>query len=332
MNRPGRDQRGQTEAIGTVLMVALAIVAVGLLGFVAMDFVGVLGGPSASTVVDLHETDAGMQLNVEYAGQNATVRINGEQVASIDGDDAGRSIYLPTAPGDRVTVLASSDDRGVLLSETLDRGRAGDFVGYYTFETGGGTTLVDRSSNDNNGTIYGASWANTSEGESLRFDGSDDYVRIHDVGVGNSSEVRAFTVVIKFNVTAETGSIQQLAEHRTTSGNEWFLETPDTTAPYDLQFAVNYPSHTISTSTQPIGLHETHVAVATFDGHTYDLYIDGSLVAQSTFDRNVEMGQITMARDDERSIQFLAGHIHEFRIYYTAFDGTEVETITEKVE
>lgn len=313
-------------------MASLTIVAVGLVAFVAMDYLALLGGPTAATVLDLHETDAGMQMNVEYAGQDATVNINDEPITTIEGDDAGRSIYLPTAPGDRVTVVATSDDRSVLLSETVDQGQAGNFVGYYTFDAGSGSTLVDRSLNHNNGTIQGATWRNTAEGESLQFDGSDDYVRVDNVSTANISEVPAFTVVVEFNITQETGDNQQLVEHTTGSGNEWFLETPDSDAPYDLEFAVNYPDDRISTSSQPIGLNETHVAVATYDGEEYTLYIDGTLVANATYPREVEMGQIKIGRDDEQSIQFLSGYIYEFRLYYTAFDGTEVTTITETVD
>jgi hypothetical protein len=332
MGPDDRAARGQSEVLGNLLMAGVAVVIVASLAIVAFEILGVLGVTQADTVVELEETDAGMVMQVEYVGQEADVRINGETVATINETDAGRSVYLPTAPGDRVTLVTTDDQQSILLTEDVDEGEAGDFVAYYTFDEGTGNTLVDRSTNDNDGTINGdPAWVSDAEGEALRFDGNGDYVRVDDITTDNVSDVEAFTVVVKFNVTGDTGTNQQLVEHQKSGGNEWFVETPDTSAPYDLEYAVDYPSEQISTGGEPIGLDESHVAVATYDGDTYRLYLDGSLVASGTHSRDVEMGRITIARDDESSFQHLEGNIYEMRIYYTAFDEDEVATITQKV-
>ena len=54
-------------------------------------------------------------------------------------------------------------------------------VGAWKFNEGGGTTAYDSSGNDNDGTIYGASWVDGKVGKALSFDGDNDYVEIPSV-------------------------------------------------------------------------------------------------------------------------------------------------------
>jgi hypothetical protein len=47
-------------------------------------------------------------------------------------------------------------------------------------DEGSGTTVYDQSGNNNNGTIYGATWTTGRFGNALSFDGVDDYVSVPD--------------------------------------------------------------------------------------------------------------------------------------------------------
>jgi len=49
-------------------------------------------------------------------------------------------------------------------------------VASWHFDEGSGTTAYDSSGNNNDGTIYGATWINGKFGKALNFDGTDDYV------------------------------------------------------------------------------------------------------------------------------------------------------------
>ncbi|MFX0151110.1 MAG: hypothetical protein ACFFAJ_10045 [Candidatus Hodarchaeota archaeon] len=51
-------------------------------------------------------------------------------------------------------------------------------LGYYPMNEGEGASLIDHSNNENNGTVFGATWADGILGKSLNFDGVDDYVHI----------------------------------------------------------------------------------------------------------------------------------------------------------
>ena len=53
-------------------------------------------------------------------------------------------------------------------------------VGYWNFDEGEGNTALDNSGNDNDGTVYGASYVDGISGTALSFDGEDDYVEIQD--------------------------------------------------------------------------------------------------------------------------------------------------------
>jgi hypothetical protein len=51
-------------------------------------------------------------------------------------------------------------------------------VAYWTFDEGSGNAVYDTSGNDNNGTIYGATWGVGKYGTALQFNGQDNYVEV----------------------------------------------------------------------------------------------------------------------------------------------------------
>lgn len=71
-------------------------------------------------------------------------------------------------------------------------------VGYWKLDDGGGDTAADSSGNDNDGTIYGATWTTDGKfGNALDFDGTDDYVDLPSDMVDITSD---FTVAFWVNV------------------------------------------------------------------------------------------------------------------------------------
>ena len=52
-------------------------------------------------------------------------------------------------------------------------------VAHWKLDEGSGNMIIDSSENGNNGTIYGATWADGKFGKALDFDGYDDYVEIN---------------------------------------------------------------------------------------------------------------------------------------------------------
>lgn len=327
----GRADRGQSQVVGNLLLVGVAVVLLASLAFFSFGFLDALGGPTAETKVSFQQTDAGVVVVPDVIGQEVTVQINGQAVATLSPDDIGEGTYLPTAPGDRVTLVASEDDRSILLDQTIDRGEAGDFIAYYTFDGGDADTLVDRSRNGNDGTINGNPQPVTEGARSgLRFDGSSDWVEIPDITTQGVSDVPAFTVATSVRIEDWSGGVQQFVEHYRSNDNEWFLEASDAGGEPQVDFAVNYPDDQVNSGTIETG--ERYVVVGTYDGSTYRLYIDGQQVASGQYPQDVAMGTLVVGADAPNGgSQYLDGTMYELRLYYTAFTNDEVETLTTRM-
>lgn len=319
-------ERGMSPVVGVAPMVAvtvlLAAVVIAMLASTADPDVA----PTTDTDVSLEPTNTGTELTTEHSGgQKMDVRLDDETVATIDGDSTGSTVFLPTAPGDEVHLVAADDDSEVLLRETFESGEAGDFVACYTFDGGGGT-LVDRSQNGNDGTLVnGPSWVSDDRGGALEFDGTNDrHVQMDDLNTEGTGDVEAFTVAATFRVDS-TGDIQQLVEHNA-GGEEWHVET---TGDGNVRFAVDYAAgETVETTSDPLTPGETYVVVGTYDGSEFDLYLEGTHVGGGSYAADVDMDDMRLGQDDSGASQELDGRLYEFRLYYTALDEHQVEMLT----
>lgn len=287
---------------------------------------------TTDTVVRLDPTNAGTELTTDYSGgQEINVQLNGETIATIDGDSTGDTVFLPTAPGDEAHLVAGDDDADVLIRETFDAGEAGDFVASYPLDEDT-SDLRDHPLNDNHGQFEGGgpNWGDDDNGTYRDFNGSNDSVNISGLTAGNTN-VGEFTVAVMFEAD-DLSTTRQLVEHNNDDGREWHLET---TSSEDLQFAVNYPAANISTDSNPLSEDELHVAVGTYDGETYRLYLDGEEMANGTHDVEIDMERMRIGEDDTDptdNFQNFDGRMYEFRLYYTSMDDHEVEMLTRAMD
>lgn len=327
-NRPfWTADRAVSPVVGVTLMVAITVVLAAVVVALLTGTVTLGVAPTTDTAVSLDSTNAGTDLSPQFGGsQEVDVRLNGETLVTINGSDTGRTIFLPTAPGDEVLLVASDGKGDVLIRETFDADEAGDFVAYYPFDDGGGTTLKDESLNGNDGTLEDdPQWVSDAQGSALEFDGSDDYVQVDNLNTG-TGDVEEFTVAVTFQPDS-TGSIQQLAEHNA-GGEEWHVET---TGDSNVRFAVNYTAgEFVETTSDPLTAGKTYVVTGTYDGQQYDLYLNGSHVGGGSYDSEVNMGNMRLGKDDSGAGQEFDGRVYEYRLYYTAFDDHQAEML-EKV-
>lgn len=323
-------ERGRSPVVGVALMVAITVVLAAVVVAMLTGTADPGVAPTTDTAVSLQPTNAGTELTTEYSGgQVFDVRLNGETIETLDGDAVGSTVFLPTAPGDEVHLVAAEDDSEMLLRETFDAGEAGDFVAYYTFDGGGGT-LLDHSQNGNDGTLVnGPAWTSDDQGSALEFDGTNDrYVQVDDLNTAGTGDVDAFTIVATFQVD-NTGQIQQLVQHDS-GGEQWHVET---TGDGNLRFAVNYPAgETVETTSDPLTPGETYVVAGTYDENEYHLYLDGAHVAGGSYASDVDMGDMRLGQDDSGVNQELEGRLYEFRLYYTALDDHRVGMLTEVID
>jgi flagellin-like protein len=319
--------RGMSPVVGVALMVAITVLLAAVVGTMLLGLGDIPTSRQTETAVDLHGTNAGAELTPTVVGQRFEVRLNGDTLTILDQSSTGSTVFLPTAPGDEVLLVDEGDETSILLREEFEAGEAGDFVGYYTFD-GSGSTLEDGSRNANHGDFQGdPQWVEDGTGTALDFDGAGDYVQVDDLKTGNA-DVEAFTVATTFRLD-RNGEIQQLVEH-SSGGEEWHIETTSADA---LQFAVDWTGgHIVATADGELQTGETYVAVGTYDGETYRLYLDGTKVGESTYASPVDMGSMRIGQDDSGANQPLDGRLYGFRLYYTALDEDEVEMLTRVME
>jgi len=330
----GESGRAVAPVIGNVLLVAVVVVLASVLVIVSFAFLDTTGTPTAEASFEYERTSVGLQMTPVALGTDVDVRLNGKAVTSFESDSAGESVLLPTGPGDTVTVISKDEDRSILVQKRIDdRSEVGDFIAYYTFDSGSDETLRDRSGNDNDGEIVGEpTWGVGS----LEFDGQTDHVTVSDLS--SPVDVDEFTIVATYR-TDDPSAKQELVEHKSGDDN-WLLElkpctnsevdTCDDGDRYVPVFSVdraggNQDGQVFGT---PLRADTRHTLVGTFDGEEYTLYVDGEPQRNGTYSGEISMGDMSIAQDIEFDGDYFDGDIYELRLYYTAFDERGVEVLT----
>jgi len=329
------NDRGASTVVGILLLVGVTVVVGGVLAVGALTFLDGTGAPQATADFSYEQTPAGLRMTPDAISTAVTVQLNGRDVATFDSESAGESVLLPTAPGDRITVVSRDGERSVLVDRTVDdRSEVGDFIAYYPFDSTSGDTLVDRSGNDNNGTLDGWGSATQWNGGSLQFDGQDDYVEVNDLQAPGG-DVSEYTIAITYRQDGDGGSGQELVEHIDGTDN-WLVTLRNVgESEHGIRALANKgggggcsEGNCINTG-DPISAGQEHVVVGTLDENELALYVDGRKVGTADSPGDISMGDLRIGRDGEAGgSQYFSGEIYELRLYYTAFDGEEVRTVT----
>ena len=327
-------QEGLDEAVspvvGVILMVAITVLLSAAVGAMVFDLGQNGQAIDTESSVSIDESGAGYYVTALTVGNPLEVRVNGDPIYNFTTDDVGDSTFVPASPGDQITVVSKTENGDVVLtSREASPGSAPDLIAYYTFEEQSGSTLVDHSGNGNDGDIVNATWQDDSHGTSLQFDGDGDYAHVPSLNVDETDDVKEFTIAVRYQITNDTGEVQQLVEHREDSTNfEWFLET-SSSDPELMRYTVR--PETLRKDN--ISTHDVHTVVGTFDGTTMHYYVNGTHVASTTNERTVSMGQLAIGADCcGMDIQYLEGNIYEIRLYYAALNEDEVQAVTEMME
>lgn len=102
--------------------------------------------------------------------------------------------------------LPQKASAAIIIKAPSQLGTSSGLVGYWKFDEGSGTKVLDSSGNSNIGTITGATWASGKLGKALNFNGVNDYVAYSSNDVPNSFFTSGFTISawIKPNSIGET--------------------------------------------------------------------------------------------------------------------------------
>jgi len=196
-------------------------------------------------------------------------------------------------------------------------------VGGWNFDEGSGSTATDSSDNNNDGTIYGATWIGGKIGTALDFDGTNDYVYIPHSSSLNIINQITTEAWVKKDPGSYTGTIEQIvdkAEHSSSTGFGFFIENEDLT----LRINKDSTSAALYDFSPYYDGNWHHVAGVYNTTHTL-LYVDGELKNSNLFTTAIATNTFPLYISNAYNrYYFFNGTIDEVRIYNRSLTAEEI--------
>ncbi len=190
-------------------------------------------------------------------------------------------------------------------------------VGAWHFDEGSGTTAKDTSGNNNDGTIYGATWTDGKFGKALSFDGSDDYVDVPH------SESLSLTETI----TAE-------AWIKASAGVQGYILVKKDYNHYGMYIGDDYDRFDVILNDNNFRVTFNYWDVWKHVAFTYDKaagkviqYIDGEQVKVSDFSETIATTTENLQIGRRIAGHYFEGVIDEVRLYNRALSAEEISDL-----
>jgi RHS repeat-associated protein len=216
----------------------------------------------------------------------------------------------------RVTTIGYDSAGRKQTGSTSSNIRQAGLVGAYSFDQGSGTTLADASGAANSGTIAGAAWSATGRfGKALDFDGVNDNVTVPEsstLNVGNRFTIEAWIRLDTLPAAAAP------IYYETTNGLVLYVGSGGRLALRKSGIA------DIAISTVPLSTGTWQHVIATKDGTTTKLYIDGQDVTPASVTDQTIQDKTDGSTIGGFGTIWFDGQIDEVRIYNRAVAATEV--------
>ncbi|MCL5282667.1 MAG: LamG domain-containing protein, partial [Planctomycetes bacterium] len=201
-------------------------------------------------------------------------------------------------------------------------------VGYWTFDEGQGVTAFDSSGNGLDGTLKGnPKWVSGQLGGALDFDGSDDYVEIPDdplLAITTEITIAAWT-----NMRATASDEMAIVSKGGWAANDLPYELTETRGGVIFwQFYNDAGRDSCSPNSPPAG--EWHHIAATYDGASFQCYVDGALAEEWAYAGKmpVNTAAVNIGRRS-RGGTFFNGLIDDVAIYNRALTVDEIQSTME---
>jgi len=190
---------------------------------------------------------------------------------------------------------------------------------------GSGTTWTDLSGNGNNGTLTNGPTYSSSNGGSIVFDGVDDIVSIPD------SDILDITTSISLEswiyATKSTGVQNVISKSSFSQNNSYIYPRTDdgwTNATFYLAVPTFSPSSTLTASWP--SRDAWHHTVATYDGVTMKIYIDGVLSNSKSQSGTISTNTNSLTIGSQPGYgEFYGGRVSGAKIYNRALTAAEVQ-------
>jgi hypothetical protein len=206
-----------------------------------------------------------------------------------------------------------------------------DLVAAYGLDEGAGTTVFDATSNDNDGTIAGATWVTGQHGGALSFDGQGDLARIPADPSWQKEGALSYTIEAWIKVTVPglyTGAIAvgPWTAHTASLGvyeDSWAFNVAMVGGPNDYQCGAE--SGSLSYLLDPDGQFHHVAGVLDAAAGECSLYLDGALVATDTYvDGAANFGGGDLILGGFDGSNYLGCEIDDVRIYTRALSADEI--------
>lgn len=262
------------------------------------------------------------------ATQNRLILSGGNHL--IDGSN---DFYLLEGPSLPVVEVASDGSNWFILkynslSETVIG--ADNLVGWWKFdESAGSSTASDSSSQRRDGVLNnmdpGSVWVTGQIGNALDFDGTDDYVEVTSLPVGEAFTVMAWAKSDTTNWN-NTGMILSAR-----SGSGFIIHPTANSKNVKYYIQSNVPGYTEVGSVTPSDIQIWHHYAFSYSGNTtqnYALYLDGEIVSSGTTSVPRDVTTVTLNLGKDHTLgRYLNGQLDDARVYTKALSEAEVNQI-----
>ena len=202
-------------------------------------------------------------------------------------------------------------------------------VGEWDFDEGSGTIAKDSSGNNNNGTIYGATWKcastdknNTPSGNGCSLYFNNDYVQVSNSSSLNPKKItmEAWVYPLAYRYYADIISKRYPAQY--------ILRFYSTTG----RIQGNIYANGWRACTTPAGKEAplkkwTHL-IQTYDGKTGKVYIDGKLSCTYSYTGTINSGTAPLRIGlYSPGSEYFYGYIDDVRIYSEALTSAQIQTL-----
>ena len=199
-------------------------------------------------------------------------------------------------------------------------------VAYWKFDEGTGTTAYDSTTNQNNGTISGATWQTEDmciSGECLSFDGNNDYINI-----GTIKHLPTFTLGAWIKAGTDVSDFRTILD-KTIGANDrnFWLALESGTGQLSLRFSIAGTSTTYLANTA-LNDNKWHYVTATYDNSYVKLYVDGKpdmTPASKTGTPDTAITTSIIGYEPVISSRFFKGLIDEPKIYPYARTAAQIK-------
>jgi hypothetical protein len=214
--------------------------------------------------------------------------------------------------------LTTSPNTAVTVNNTIISG----LVAAYSFNEQSGTTVLDSSGNQNNGSISGATRVAGKYGNGLSFNGTSALVTITNSASFNLTT--GMTVEAWVNSASNTGW-RCVITKETTGDNIWAIYGSGGSATPGFWGVVNGSTYSATGTVLTLNTW-THLA-ATFDGTTIQFYKNGALAGSRAAPGALPITPNSLFIGGNSVFgEYFSGVIDEVRIYNRALAAAEIQT------